>query len=105
MRNNLVVALIIIGSFALLCKAAGPIYQHKDNATQREFQNIYDQLKKMNSYLAPASNTLAQLKALSPPSSGLIYFCSDCTVDGIVISTGTSKGAFGRISSRTTAIQ
>lgn len=55
--------------------------------------------------MAPTSQTKAQLNALVPASAGLMYYCSDCTTDGIVVSTGTGTGAFGRISSRGTVIQ
>lgn len=55
--------------------------------------------------LYPPSLTLSALHSLSPPAAGVVYYCSDCTVDGLVISTGTSISALGRISSRTTSIQ
>lgn len=58
-----------------------------------------------NTWLAPPSKTLTQLLTDAPPSAGLIYYCSDCATDGVVVSTGTSGGAVARISARTTAIQ
>lgn len=54
--------------------------------------------------LSPPSKTLVQLQVLVPSKSGLEFYCSDCVVDGNVISTGTSIGAFGRISARTTGV-
>lgn len=57
------------------------------------------------SVLAPPSRTLSQLNTLAPTSAGLIYYCSDCVTDGLVVSTGTAAGSFGRVSARTTAIQ
>lgn len=57
------------------------------------------------SVMIPPSKTLAQLTALAPTQPGIIFYCSDCTTDGIVVSTGTATGAFGRISSRSTQIQ
>lgn len=50
------------------------------------------------------SQTKAQLQSITPKKAGLIYYCSDCTTDGVVVSTGTGRGAFGRISARSTAI-
>jgi len=55
--------------------------------------------------IAPYSRTLSQLGALTPSTAGLIFYCSDCTVDGVVVSTGTAIGSFARISARTTPIQ
>lgn len=54
--------------------------------------------------LSPTSKTEAELKALAPTAAGLLYYCSNCSVDGMVVSTGTTAGAFARISARTTAI-
>lgn len=51
------------------------------------------------------SRTLAQLGAITPSVVGQMYYCSDCTTDGAVISTGTAQGAFGRVSAKSTAIQ
>lgn len=52
-----------------------------------------------------ASKTLAELQGLAPSSAGQTFYCSNCTVDGVVVATGTAVGAWGRISARTTAIQ
>lgn len=51
-----------------------------------------------------SSKTLAQLQALAPDAVGELYYCSNCTTDGIVVSTGTAIGAWARVSARTTAI-
>lgn len=51
------------------------------------------------------ARTLAQLRAITPNFVGQLYYCSDCTTDGVVVSTGTAIAAFGRVSSKTTAIQ
>lgn len=56
-------------------------------------------------YIQLAPKTIAQLKALFPTSAGQKYYCSDCATDGEVISTGTTMGAFARVSARTTTIQ
>jgi hypothetical protein len=50
-----------------------------------------------------SGKTLTQLKALAPAKAGELYYCSDCTTDGIVVSTGTTTFGFGRISARTTS--
>lgn len=50
------------------------------------------------------SRTKAALQALAPSTVGELYYCSNCTTDGIVVSTGTAAGAWARVSARTTAI-
>ncbi len=52
-----------------------------------------------------ALRTLAQIKAYTPASVGGAFYCSDCTTDGLCVSTGTAQGAFGRSSSKNTACQ
>jgi hypothetical protein len=54
--------------------------------------------------IAPWSRTKAQLAALAPSKAGEEYYCSDCSTDGIVVSTGTAAGSIARISARTTVI-
>ncbi len=56
----------------------------------------------MNSMgLAPYSRTEAELKLISPIVAGLQYY--DSTNKAVVISTGTSQGAFGQIINGSTA--
>lgn len=57
-----------------------------------------------NGYPFPPSRTKAQLSTDVPSKAGLEAYCSDCSTDGIVVSTGTAAGAWGRISARTTVI-
>jgi hypothetical protein len=52
----------------------------------------------------PRSLTKAVLNGTAPAYIGQRQFCSDCSTDGDVISTATTKGSWGRISARTTAI-
>ena len=52
-----------------------------------------------------SSRTLAQLSAMTPTSVGQMFYCTTCTTDGVVQSTGTGRGAWSRITSKTTAIQ
>lgn len=59
----------------------------------------------INNDLHIKSKTITQLRTDLPASAGIMYYCSDCSTDGIVISTGISKGAVARISARTTSIQ
>jgi hypothetical protein len=98
--------------------AACPLYQYRqDPQLNQEIQNICSNISnpKQNSATANAitmngpfqSNglTLAQLKALTPSGLGQQYFCSDCATDLICASSGTSRGAFVRVSSRGTVCQ
>lgn len=48
--------------------------------------------------------TKAQLQAYVPGLANEVWICSDCTTDGLVISTGTAAGAVARATARTTAI-
>lgn len=48
------------------------------------------------------SKTLSQFLTTAPTTVGELYYCSDCTTDGIVVSTGTAAGGFARCSARTT---
>lgn len=82
--------------------AEGPLFRHKDKVVSQEFENVYQDMRT----IAPRvpARTKAQLQALAPSRAGLIFYCSDCSTDGVVVSTGTGVGAFGRISARTTAI-
>lgn len=45
--------------------------------------------------------TLAQLNALTPSTTGQIAFCSNCNTTSLVISSGTSVGAWVAASSAT----
>ena len=55
------------------------------------------------SYIAPAGKTKAQLAALTPTAEGQLYFCSDCIgAVKLSVSTGTTRGAFGIITSSVT---
>lgn len=54
-------------------------------------------------YLQYTSKTLAQLQALTPTAVGQAYYCSNCSVDAVCVSSGTGVGAFTRYSARTTA--
>ena len=50
--------------------------------------------------------TITQINALTPPTSGYMYFCSNCTDKGtICISTGTSVNSTVLLSSMTRACQ
>jgi hypothetical protein len=44
--------------------------------------------------LTLASRTMVQLLGLTPTSAGQCYYCSDCTLTKIVVSTGTAAGNF-----------
>ncbi len=82
--------------------AVGPIFRHKDRFVQQEFDNVYHDLKSAKN-VAP-SLTLNQLKSYTPGQVGIYFYCSDCATDGLVVSTGTTQGGFGRVSSKITAI-
>jgi hypothetical protein len=93
--------LVFISVFPSLTRADGPISRHKDGKVQQEFEQVYQDLRVAGRI---ASRTLAELQALTPSRAGLVYYCSDCTTDGLVVSTGTTVGAFGRSSAKTTTI-
>ncbi len=47
--------------------------------------------------------TAATFPTINPPATGLLYYCTDCTSTLLVISTGTTKGAFAAVSVSTSA--
>ncbi len=56
-------------------------------------------------YTQLGARTLAQLQSQTYSAAGQKYYCSNCTTDAEVISTGTARGAVARVTSRTTAPQ
>lgn len=52
------------------------------------------------------SQTSAQIVALTPGTTGQMYFCSDCTKrDMVCVSTGVFPNGWGHITSTNTACQ
>lgn len=100
---RLITIISVFISLASYSMADGPEFFHKDPIVYQEFENVYQDLRK-RTFVLP-SYTIAQFSSLVPRSVGAIYYCSDCTVDAVVVSTGTTISSFSRVSSRTTAIQ
>lgn len=107
MEGKLAMKIIVLMLIAAPIFASGPKYvgSKTDPNVYQEFGNVYHDLSVPSSFVTPRSFTKAQIQATIPQTVGQIYYCSDCTTDVIVVSTGTGTGAFSRISSRTTAIQ
>ena len=87
------------------CWGASQKYGYKDPHLNDEIGAIYKALSNPTDFVDVRSFTKAQISGMTPKRAGRIYFCSDCTTDAIVVSTGTTLGAFSRISARTTSIQ
>jgi hypothetical protein len=51
------------------------------------------------------AKTKAALLADTPVKAGLTWYCSDCSVDGVVISTAATPGGVGNLAIRTQVIQ
>lgn len=49
------------------------------------------------------SKTKVELKDESPAAAGISYYCTDCSVDATVVSTGTARGSFGQTGNRVAA--
>lgn len=81
--------------------SASQKYTFKDSKLTDEFVNVY---KYLNNPKGIPSFTKAELLTITPRKAGEPFYCSDCTTDGIVVSTAVAPGGFGRISSRTTVI-
>lgn len=96
---------ILILLLALPCAASSPKYKHKDANLDDEVRNIYYLLSVKPEFVVPHLFTLAQIQSFSPTRAGEIYYCSTCVTDALCISTGTTRGAFSRVSARTTACQ
>lgn len=78
--------LVILGGLAGIVWATGPILLHKDPALQREFQNVYDELRKMGTVLTtgklivsvahtPASSSEACTTGTVSWDTSFIYVC------------------------------
>jgi len=91
--------ILLISLLPTYAFAVGPIYQHKDPAVHREFQNIYQELK---TKFIVESKTIAQINLFAPSSVGQLFYCSNCTSTAVCVSTGTGIGAFSSLSSKTT---
>jgi hypothetical protein len=46
------------------------------------------------------SKTSAQIGALTPTAVGQAYYCSDCTVSAVCVSTGTTLASFSDVGAR-----
>lgn len=84
---------------------AGQKYRFSDAKLNDEVSNIYYEMGKAPLLYELQSYTKAQLTSSIPRKVGKLYYCTDCTTDAMVISTGTAIGAVSRVSARTTAIQ
>ena len=51
------------------------------------------------------AKTLAELLADTPAKAGLSWYCSDCTVDGVVVSTAATPGGVANYANRAQVIQ
>lgn len=98
---NYLLLILLLSGWAM---AASPKYNYSDPRLNDEMDNIYNRLDRKIP-TDPESFTKAQLTAMVPRKVGRLYYCSDCTTDGIVVSTGTGVGAFARVTARTTAFQ
>lgn len=92
--------LILLPSVAL---GASQKYVYKDPKLDDEITNIYKYLNLPASTTHLQGFTKAQLQAKTPRYTGELYYCSDCTTDAVVVSTGTTISGFGRLTSKTTA--
>lgn len=99
MKYLLIVFLMVTVSFA-----ASQKYSFKDPKLSDEFGNVYKYLNQPVQFVDVYSFTKAEIQALTPRRVGRLYYCSDCSTDAVVVSTGTTIGAFGRLTARTTAI-
>jgi hypothetical protein len=82
-----------------------PPYEVEDPAVAENFREAFlgltDLEKRLN--VAP-SLTKAELTAKVPDALGQVFYCSDCSTDALVVSTGPAQGAFARVSARSTGI-
>lgn len=96
-RAVIAILMLSVGAFA-----ASPRYTKPSSPDQvyQNDQDLYDGIRALQIKV----RTKAQLNLLTPDGAGIIYYCSDCATDGIVVSTAATQGGFGRISARGTAI-
>ena len=75
---------------------------HISSGTIKGDGNVSPSISVNNAVLF-GSKTTVQLEALTPSSSGEVYFCTDCTTPNLFISTGTTQGAWVNVADGTTA--
>lgn len=88
--------------------ANGPKNVFEDPHLNDEFDNVYHDIGAATSrpgLLKAPKRTLAQLQATTFQDADEIYYCTTCTQDGIVVSTGATRGGIGRLTAKTTAPQ
>lgn len=85
-----------------LVRAEGPIFTHKDPLLEQELDNAYRDIRAKQQRIPIMTKAL--LKATTPSAKNLLFICSDCTTDGLVISTATTVGGVSSATSRTTTI-
>lgn len=97
----------------ILCLAAplfadGPKNVFRDSRMNDELENVYHDIKGVTtrpSLLKAPKRTLAQLRSTTFKDADEIYYCTDCTQDAIVASTGPTRGGIGRLTAKSTAPQ
>lgn len=107
LRHAIFFLLLTLPASILKADGEQPPYDIKDPVVAENFRQAFLKLSELELRItaaAPPVKTKAELAALTPTAPGLPYYCSDCATDGIVVSTGTTRGAFGRISARGTAV-
>lgn len=60
---------------------------------------------KLTGDFSPVPHTKAELLVLVPASAGKLYYCSDCTLTTLAVSTGALAGQVSDVSARTAVIQ
>lgn len=85
---------------------AYPTFINPDTPTKvdRNFKDVEQEVQHIT-FFPFVSKTLTQIKNFTPVQVGESLFCSDCVTSNVCVSTGTVKGAFSNISSKTTACQ
>lgn len=102
-RETLKLALALIMIVVGLASAGKPRNTRPETPDQI-YQNDIDLFDAIRNAGIP-SKTKAELNSMTPASGRVsIFYCSDCSTDALVVSTGPAQGAWGRVSSRTTAI-
>lgn len=92
---------IAIGNSALVHKSnQAQIGGQPDTGTQVEV--LASSYTAQSGWIQLGAHTKAELGAMTPTAVGQQYYCSDCTTDSVAVSTGTTRGGFGRATSKTT---
>ena len=100
--NKWIFLLIMFPSLLIAC--SGPQYTYPSvPGLDLEMNNIYHYLCESSITNQYSVVTLSQLQSTIPNTVGIPFYCKDCTVSTVCVSTGTTIFGFSDISAKSNA--